>query len=384
MRGLWCATPLLCVGAAAQAHQGNAPALQFIHPGVGQIVDVSESAEIRWIDAAPTANATLTLYHSAEPWVASTLRLFAAGLEEDCDPADGGPVFTGLWDGGEPDAALCGLSTDPCTVANDCYRWAVRDLAAGNHFVVGALVAQHNDEISDTVTSVSPGLIRVTSVGMNVHPALVLLGPGSSGEMADGCWRLNWVDSDPDDDAVVRLFLRPAGTNEDLPVASNISEDDMQNAYDVDLTQLDYLVEYEVHAAISDGTHDPFLVRAPGLLARTPGAGPQGCAPTMTDGSVVVPDAAFAQDAAPYPDASLLADAHGNLPLDAANGDSSNAPNDASVMGSVADGGSTVDGREPMPDSRLGACSDAHGWSQWTALGPVLVVLGVRHARRKR
>ncbi|MDM8005396.1 MAG: integrin alpha [Phycisphaerae bacterium] len=87
---------------------------------------------------------------------------------------------------------------------------------------------------------------------------------------------ISWLDGDPDDNAVISLFVDPDkvfGNGTEILIESNIAEntDDSQGFYNLDTRAKNLQAgEYRIIASITDGVNPPELIVAPGLLQLFP------------------------------------------------------------------------------------------------------------------
>lgn len=332
---------LWCIPGAAHAHGGiGLPTLQWDRPARGEILEANGGAvELRWTDVDPDDDASLIIYSQSDPDNTLTAQMLVSGISEDCDGADGGPIYTGVLDGGagvEPAARnlrYCGAPTSACVAVNDCYSWTPFNPVVGNYYIFASLDDDRGDGVPfNTVYLLSPGIIRVSVPGINVPPALLFLEPDGVGDLVDTCFRLRWNANDPDDDVRIKVWLSRVDGTGDVVVAQDISEDQHADGVEVDLSALPDPSEWVVHAEISDGHRAPWHSRAPGHLFRNAAlARDGGCAPVpppdagsmdagsapldaslTEDAAVSTPDAAAAEDAGSgVPDAAALHDAAG-------------------------------------------------------------------------
>ncbi len=368
------------------------PQLSIQHPGVGVILDVGDAgALVRWEDSDPDDNANLALALSPNLQDGVGAIPIIAGLPEDCDPQDGGPVFTGVVDGGDPAAlsrAQCGPVTSDCTALNDCYRLGGAGLPTGVYWVFGALDDDRGDGIPpDVVYAQSAGVVRVTNPGDNVPPVVLLLEPDGVGDVVDTCFHVRWVMDDPDDNATLELWLqRVDGVMEQLP-QSPVARDDGVTGMDVDLSAVPDLTQWRVFARVDDGHRAPLQVQSPGLITRYVGRGQDGgctARPPVDDGGPGV-------DAAAEPDAAMQdaggGDGDAAPPADAAvtSGDAAVAPDSAVPdAAGLEDGGAGGggDAGQPDPPVRCGGNHVARPGGPCGALTAAQLMVMVRARRR--
>src|SRR5688572_15620530 len=89
--------PVILAVDDVHAHGGiGIPTVQLTRPGRGEILEATAgtSVEIRWLDIDPDDNANLILFHQSDRLDPTTAIMFVSGISEDCDGADGGPLFT--------------------------------------------------------------------------------------------------------------------------------------------------------------------------------------------------------------------------------------------------------------------------------------------------
>ncbi|MEW5854811.1 MAG: hypothetical protein AB2A00_38905, partial [Myxococcota bacterium] len=274
-------------GAGAWAHGGaGVPFLNIDRPGPAQIMDAEGVAELRWIDADPDDDANIAFSFSSDPDVPAQAQALVAGLPEDCDPSDAGPVYTGAADaGGDLTELYCRSYADAgaCNPDNDCYAWDVSAVAEGNYFILGVVDDHYPDGGGGNVRFArSRGVVRVRKPGQNVPPAMLVTEPDGVGDLVDTCFRARWVDDDPDDDAIIDLYLKKSfSQQEPVLVAQGLSEDDVENGFDVDISAGEDLADYEVIAEIRDSTHAPWRTRSLGrVTVYRAGAQDGGCVGT--------------------------------------------------------------------------------------------------------
>jgi hypothetical protein len=377
----------LGAGQDVLGHGGEgAPVMVISSPAAGEIVDaVNGVAALRWMDIDPDDNANIAWNYAPDVSALENMLSIVTGLKEDCDPSDAGSVFTGLWDGGpgggEPPTCM---PASQCSEEQDCYAWDVGEVPEGNYFVVGVIDDHWPDGGGGNVRfALSAGIVRVSLPDANVPPAIVLTEPNGVADLVDTCFRARWNDDDPDDDARISLFLkRRFGEGEEMPVVSNLSEDDMADGYDVDMTAVENLVSYEIVAEIDDGHHPPWRVASPGSVTRysdRPLDG--GCLPRVVDGGTG--DASGVDGG--VGDASGVDAAAG----DAAGGDNTDAATVTVDSGPLSDSGHADDsgvptvtdgGVTPAPQ-RCGCVSASSSWSSFNALLALWVC--VRRKRRR-
>jgi hypothetical protein len=373
MRGAWWTVGLLLLPLAqARAHGGiGLPTLRLEHPAAGEILEATGApVAIRWVDLDPDDDANIVLSHQSNPADALTAVTFLSGASEDCDPADGGPVYTGILDGGmlgteAMSRMQCGPVTNTCEESNDCYPWTASGVVQGNYFILGSIDDDRGDGTPfDTAYSRSRGIVRVHAPGQNVPPALVFMEPDGVGDLVDTCFRATWRADDPDDNALITLWMEQVDGMQTVMVAQDLPWQSWPDGHELDLTNLPSPSEWSVHARITDGHHPAWEVTAEGHVFRYPArAQDGGCVqrPPPPDAGAVedasVPDASTA-------DASTRSDAAS--PLDAAAGQ-----DDASSL--------------PPPSRNATRCSapeSTGGTPAWLAL--LCLLVGLRAARRSR
>lgn len=358
-------TVLVCA-ALVHAHGGvGIPVLTGLGPSRGVILDAVESANLHWSDDDPDDNANLTLLYTPNlrnPELSrQAVNLLAV---EDCDPSDAGAVFTGVLDGGvdastplptleEATAQYC-RATPPlgCDPREDCVSWDTRDVPAGNYFILGTLDDHWPDGGGGNISlRTSRGIVRVRKDAGNVNPALLLMQPDGIADQIDTCFRVKWVDDDPDDNATIRLWIvRAFGLGDPILVADGLSEDDLANGFDVDMSGAPLLVDYQVEAEISDGVNAPWRVVSDGYITRyvrTDDAGRR----ISNDGGCVGPPPAWPNDAG-WP-------RRGDGGVDAGGSRSSSGPSGASGSAAGGSGGSV--GSTSLADADAGVSSSGAG-----------------------
>jgi hypothetical protein len=397
MRKVLLALVAVSVGAGwVLAHGGvGSPVLGPLQPGTGEIRDaVNGQVNLQWEDFDPDENASLRLMYTQDLSNPEATVDIVAGLPEDCDPSDGGPLFTGVLDGG-PDAStpdqgtldqmFCRNTVGGCTHESDCYAWDVTAMPPGNYFILGALDdIDYDSGVGAVSFRVSRGLVRIATPDANVHPALLIQEPDGVGDLVNTCYRVRWSDSDPDDDARVSMWIEPAfGGGARILVSDNISEDDLANGYDVDMSGAELSRDYAIIMEIDDGHNPPWLVRSDGFITRYV---------RRVDGGVVSQDGGCVGTAPAFPDGSAWPRDGGLVGPD---GGSSSGSQDASTpsldagrmdaSGASSTGGATSSSSGGSsgagPNCRDNAQSPAGSAPWWTAL--VLVVVG-RWLRRHR
>ncbi len=388
------------------AHGGiGSPVLGPLEPGTGEIRDaVNGRVNLGWEDFDPDENARLRLMYTQDLSNPEVTVDIVANLAEDCDPSDGGPVFTGALDGG-PDAStpdqatldqmFCRNTAGGCTYESDCYTWDVSAMTPGNYFILGALDDIDPDSGQGAVSfRVSRGLVRIAAPDANVHPALLILEPDGVGDLVNTCFRVQWADSDPDDDARVRLWIEPAfGGGARILVADNISEDDLANGYDVDMSGAELSRDYAIVMEIDDGHNTPWIVRSDGFITRyvrrvdggvvSQDGGCLGPAPSFPDGSAWPRDGGVV----PGDGGGSSGGMDGSNPGDAAGVDSGGATSGTSSSSGGAStssgGGSSSSGGSSggFPNCQDNAQAPAGDTPWWAA---VFLLVLVRLVRRPR
>lgn len=263
------------------AHGGvGVPVLGPLSPGAGEIQDpVGASVNLHWEDFDPDDNAHLAIMVTADLANPSATLPLVSGLEEDCDPTDSGPIFTGVLDAGPggtlpsqevQNESYCRRTSGGCTYESDCYSWDVTAVPPGVYHVLGALDDNYPDGGGGSLSfRASKGVVRITAAGHNVQPVLLFTQPDGVGDLASGCFRVQWVDSDPDDNARIALWIAPAFGNETpILMAQDIPEDDLANGFDVDLSGAEFSRDYVITAEISDGVNPPWRINTEGYITR--------------------------------------------------------------------------------------------------------------------
>lgn len=351
-RGQWFVAAVVGLGVAgagpARAHGGvGLPVLTGLSPNHGVIMDADTSAEIRWDDQDPDDNANLRLLYTPnlnDP--EGTQEIIYLPLVEDCDHSDAGAVFVGALDAGGADATFppldqlnatyCSVPEDAgCVPQEDCYAWDTSAVAPGNYFVLGTLDDHWPDGGGGSMSfRVSRGLVRVSHAGGNTPPAMLVVEPDGVADQVESCFRVQWVANDPDDNARISLWVRRAtGSEPPILVAQDLSEDDMANGFDLDLSGAVRLVDYQIIAEISDGVNPAWRVNSPGYITKY--------VRLLSDGGTVSNDGGCVGTPPAWPDGSAWPDGAMGVP---------DAGRDAGPdAGNRRDGGAAVDGASNPP-----------------------------------
>ncbi len=386
---------MILAGLGAWAHGlGGPPTVVTIWPARGTIEDVTGTAALRWADSDPDDNALVSLWTSPELFNSATRITVGTQLSEDCDPADGGPIFTGPNDAGEDVLALtaqhCETGTG-CTPGNDCLTWDVTAVPTGVYFVTSEINDHWPDGGGGTVgTHTALGVVRVTQPGDNVPPALVFLEPDGLGDIVDTCFHARWVASDPDGLALLDLFLEDLDGGVRVPLQQDVVLSNGTGGLDLTLDTVVDRSNWLVVGVLDDGQHPPWMVRSRGPVTRFQAiAMDGGCTPAPLDAGTVpdaaevdaaivdaaVPDAAMPDAAAPLADAAVELDAgtqDAAAPQDAATTvDAAQPLPDASVAVDAANVADAATPPPPTPPSGCGNCAQA-GSCGWVVLLLVL------------
>ncbi len=375
---------------------GGPPTVVTLWPARGTIEDVTGTAALRWADTDPDDNAMLSVWASPELLNTATRIMLGTQLPEDCDPADGGPIFTGPNDAGEDVLALtaqhCETGT-ACTPGNDCLAWDVTAVPTGVYFVTSEINDHWPDGGGGTVSAhTALGVVRVTQPGDNVPPALVFLEPDGLGDIVDTCFHARWLASDPDGVALLDLFLEDLDGGVRVPLQQDVVLSNGAGGVDLALDTVVDRSSWLVVGVLDDGQHPPWMVRSRGPVTRFRAiAMDGGCGPVAPTDAGTVPDAAASDAAmpdaaAPLSDAAVEPDAGAQdaaAPRDAAPAvDAAQPLPDASVAvdaASVAvDAATVADAATPAPPTPPSGCGNC---AQSGSCGWVLLLLVLRRRR---
>ncbi|MBP6882460.1 MAG: VCBS repeat-containing protein [Candidatus Levybacteria bacterium] len=125
-----------------------------------------------------------------------------------------------------------------------------------------------------------------TPLAPNTSPKITLTNPPSAGASTGNSYTLTWSDSDPDDNALVSLYLDKDNTGADgMLIANNLKEDDNggsgQYAFDVSAVTSG---SYYIYAVVEDKSNTPVISYSPGKLTIT-GNTPTGGLAGATEGN---------------------------------------------------------------------------------------------------
>ncbi|MBI5493880.1 MAG: hypothetical protein HY904_02570 [Deltaproteobacteria bacterium] len=386
VRGILVAPVLVVWAGTAHAHGGvGSPLMGPVGPGPGVIQDAPDGhVDIHWTDLDPDDNASLALMYTPDPLDPSGPRPITAGLKEDCDPSDAGSVFSGVLDASvdasrppqeELDQLYCRNTTGACTYEHDCYRWDTSSLPQGNYWVLGVLDDHWADGGGGAVSfRLSKGLVRVVPPGHNVQPALLFLEPDGVGDLTDTCYHVRWKDSDPDDNARIRLFLAPAFGEGTPPVlvADGLTEDDLEDGLDLSLRGAPNRVDLVLIAELDDGVNPPWRVRSDGYVTRY--------VRLLGDGGHAAHDGGCTGTAREWPDGSVWPVPDSGADGGALDGGARDAAVANDAGGGPQDAGGSQDGGR-RPGCRPGSALATPG--EWPWAGAVLGGLALRLVRRR-
>ncbi|UCG31700.1 MAG: FG-GAP repeat protein [Phycisphaerales bacterium] len=129
---------------------------------------------------------------------------------------------------------------------------------------------------TQAVPTASPAAGTVPGVGGNQRPSFRFVTPERSVTISVGTvFTISWIDSDPDNNALIDLYLDPDGNqdsgNELLILGGREEDPDAMGAdtYDLDTSRVPP-GSYVLRAVISDGVNPPVLVNAPGEFSIVP------------------------------------------------------------------------------------------------------------------
>lgn len=270
------------------------PTLIFLEPVATTEVVPGEELSVAIIDEDPDSSATISFYldpFEAPPQEDETASdgvsaVGTNGPDDATDPAaqqdqDAAPTaFSFALDGDEITLAT-EFAEDP-DGQDDQFAFALgEDLPLGSYRVVAVIT----DELSTSIVQ-APGLVQVVAVGseagngeppaetdQNVAPTLEMLTPADDHTIEAGAFfTVAWTDDDPDDNAVISLFLDPDDdpfNGNEFALADGIEEDPDAGGDRMNLTVGDPPPDtYWVTGLIDDGTISA-VATAPGQLTIT-------------------------------------------------------------------------------------------------------------------
>ncbi len=102
-------------------------------------------------------------------------------------------------------------------------------------------------------------------IGPNDAPAITILTPANDTILAGTTYRIQWTDSDPDNNATISLYYDTDNTGTDgTLITTGIHEDDAQDYYDWNVSAIDG--RYYIYGIIDDGVNSPVHDYSPATL----------------------------------------------------------------------------------------------------------------------
>jgi hypothetical protein len=234
------ATMLSLLSVSAASTSNIPPTIELLEPdGIDDIAD--KSYTIVWQDYDPDSDAGITLYY-----------------DRNTIPGDEGYPFEGLIVTSINES----IDNHPVDPTLDIYVWDTSAIAEGSYFV--------RANISDGITNssdYSPGKVTITH---NTAPWINITNPNGTEPPADLQFIINWMDYDPDNNAVISLYY---DNNTNLSdgllgqIAAGISEDDDDNLgqYVWDTANIEN-GSYYIYAIIDDDVNPPYATYSSGKL----------------------------------------------------------------------------------------------------------------------
>jgi hypothetical protein len=211
------------------------PTFQIIEPD-GESDTADREFTFMWIDSDPDDDAVISLYYDQDK-LDFNGNLIVSGLSEN---ADGGHGF---------------------------YTWNTTRISEGEYYIYGIC----NDGVNEPVKTYNPYPLKVVHYSsenpppsngndsdINNPPMIQIVEPNGELDHTDSEYMIQWIDSDPDDDASISLYYDTDSSGYDgVLITSEISEDFMGNsgAYIWDTSEIP-IGEYFIYAIIKDNLND--------------------------------------------------------------------------------------------------------------------------------
>lgn len=211
--------------------KNNPPLIQIVEPD-GENDQANTEYMITWIDSDVDDDASISLYYDIDSSGYNGI-LIMSSLSEN----EHGNSGTFIWD------------TTP--------------IPEGEYFIYAII-----DDGFEVSRDYSPGKIKIDHTGItNTAPKILVLTPEKSVIDVDENYIIRWIDSDPEDNAIISLYYDTdqVGYNGDL-IISDLSEDDEGDSFLWDITGIPN-GQYYIYAKIDDGVNDAVYDYSHGKLS---------------------------------------------------------------------------------------------------------------------
>jgi hypothetical protein len=200
--------------------QNNPPLIQIVEPD-GESDSADSQYMITWIDSDSDDNAAISLYYDTD----------ASGL-------DGTLIAIGIFENSHDNSGM--------------YIWDTQAVPERDYYVYGVIQDGY-----ETSSDYSQGMVTIThSTAINTAPNILILNPSSGIEAVDKNFSIQWVDSDPDDNAVISLYYDSDQNGHDgTLIVADLNEDDATDSF-FWITENLTDGEYYIYAIIDDGTNN--------------------------------------------------------------------------------------------------------------------------------
>jgi hypothetical protein len=189
--------------------------------------------EIKWTDSDPDDNAEILLYYNTEKGILDGINI-VKGLEEDDE--------------------------------DNSYLWNTTEIPGGKYFIYAMIF----DFVNEPFFNISAGQVLVdhnkSPASTNSPPTLEILEPDGKDDLANTSYLIQWIDDDPEDDAIITLFYDSDNIGFDGDIIINkLSEDGERDHYLWNTTKIQG-GSYYIYGVISDSFNAPYYVYSIGNL----------------------------------------------------------------------------------------------------------------------
>ena len=121
---------------------------------------------------------------------------------------------------------------------------------------------------SNDLSSSGPKVVEPTPTPYNEPPFIQIVAPLFLNEPTTNTYIIKWMDSDPDDNALISLHYSITSGTEGMFIAGGIEEDDETDRYSWDTSQIPEGI-YWIYSIINDGVNPSVPVYSPGSVKVT-------------------------------------------------------------------------------------------------------------------
>lgn len=211
------------------------PELEILNPATG-IATADQSYVITWIDSDFDDNAQVALFYGPDTIFANSNPIADAQSISEDDPGN-------------------------------AFVWNTSALDSGDvYYIFGRIT----DNLHPSEYSHSGGKVMITHTpAPNTAPTIQLIQPDGVSDECDQSFLITWIDSDPDNNAIISLFYDSfidTSSRYSIPGASNISENDPINSFSWDTSLLPDSSIYYVLAEICDSVNPIVYAISTGMV----------------------------------------------------------------------------------------------------------------------